>query len=61
MQENQIRRIFVVNENEELVGITSLGEIATVTGDSMLSGKTLQRISEPPESTPQSEQQSDHR
>lgn len=39
MQEHQIRRIFVVNENEELVGVTSLGELATVTGDRALSAK----------------------
>ena len=46
MQENQIRRLFVLNENEELVGITSLGELATVTQDRTLGGETLERISE---------------
>jgi CBS domain-containing protein len=50
MQDNQIRRIFVVNEDEELVGVTSLGELATVTGDRQLAGETLQRVSEPSES-----------
>lgn len=46
MQENQIRRLFVLNEDEELVGITSLGELATVTGDRAMAGETLERISE---------------
>ena len=46
MQEHQIRRIFVVNEGHELVGITSLGELATVTGDRRLAGETLERVSE---------------
>jgi len=52
MQENQVRRLFVVNEDEELVGITSLGELATVTGDRQLGGATLERVSEPSESKP---------
>jgi CBS domain-containing protein len=52
MQEHQIRRIFVVNENDELVGVTSLGELATVTGDRALVGETLERISVPSESNP---------
>lgn len=49
MQENQIRRLFVLNEDEELVGITSLGELATITGDRAMVGETLERISEPTE------------
>lgn len=46
MQEHQIRRIFVVNQDRDLVGVTSLGELATVAGDRMLSGETLERVSE---------------
>ena len=46
MRENQIRRLFVLNEDEELVGVTSLGELATVTGDRAMAGETLERISE---------------
>jgi CBS domain-containing protein len=46
MQEHQIRRIFVVNQDKELVGITSLGELATVTRDRKLAGKTLEAVSE---------------
>jgi CBS domain-containing protein len=49
MRENQIRRLFVLNEDEELVGITSLGELATVTNDRAMAGETLERISEPTE------------
>ena len=49
MQENQIRRLFVLNEDEELVGITSLGELATITGNRAMAGEALKRISEPTE------------
>ncbi len=49
MQDNQIRRLFVLNDDEELVGITSLGELATATGDQAMAGATLERISEPAE------------
>ena len=56
MQDHQIRRIFVLNENEELIGVTSLGELATATGDQLLAGETLERISEPVESKADDEQ-----
>ena len=46
MQEHQIRRIFVVNQDRDLVGVTSLGELATVTRDRLMSGETLERVSE---------------
>ena len=46
MQENQVRRIMVLNKANELVGITSLGEIATITGNRLLAGETLNSISE---------------
>ncbi len=46
MQENQVRRILVVNQDNELLGITSLGELATATGDRMLVGETLLAVSE---------------
>ena len=66
MQENQIRRLFVLNEDEELVGITSLGELATVTGDRALAGETLERISEPSDtgsltSTREAQDEADHK
>jgi len=50
MGENQVRRILVLNEANDLVGITSLGEVATVTGDRLLSGGTLESVSETSES-----------
>ena len=46
MKENQVRRILVLNEAKELVGITSLGELATATGDRLLAGETLESVSE---------------
>ena len=50
MQEHQIRRLFVLNENDELVGVTSLGELVTASGDQQLAGETLERVSESAES-----------
>ena len=49
MQENQVRRIMVLNEANELVGITSLGEIATITGNRLLAGETLNLFPRRPE------------
>lgn len=46
MQANQVRRIMVLNEDNDLVGITSLGEIATITGNRQLAGETLEFVSE---------------
>ena len=51
MQENQVRRILVLNEADELVGITSLGELATITRDHGLSGETLAAVSEESQSS----------
>jgi CBS domain-containing protein len=45
MSEHQIRRLPVV-ENERLVGIVSLGDIAVKEGKDSRSGDTLQAISE---------------
>lgn len=59
MQEHQIRRIYVVNQEKELVGITSLGELATVTGDRMLGGETLEAVSEENQQSTRGEQNHD--
>jgi CBS domain-containing protein len=48
MREHQIRRLLVVNDSHELVGITSLGELATVTGNRLLGGETLEAVSAEP-------------
>jgi CBS domain-containing protein len=46
MQQQQIRRLPVLNRERQLVGILALGDIAT-TGNDRLSGDALERISEP--------------
>jgi CBS domain-containing protein len=47
MQEKQIRRLVVLDRNEELAGIVSLGDIAVYGGSDQLSGTTLEAVSEP--------------
>lgn len=49
MQENQVRRILVLNESNHLVGVISLGELVTATGDRLLAGEILQSVSDPSE------------
>lgn len=50
MQDHQIRRLIVVNGDERLVGIVSLGDLAVRSGDQVLSGATVEQISEGPAS-----------
>jgi CBS domain-containing protein len=47
MKENQIRRLPVVNRDNELVGILSLGDLAVDTNNDRKSGETLEEISKP--------------
>ena len=47
MEENQIRRLAVLNRDKRLVGIVSLGDLAVKTGDEALSGEALEQVSEP--------------
>jgi CBS domain-containing protein len=47
MEQNQIRRLAVLNRKKRLVGIVSLGDLAVDTGDEQLAGHTLEAISEP--------------
>jgi CBS domain-containing protein len=47
MQERQVRRILVRNRHERLVGIVSLGDLATETDDPHRIGQVLQDVSEP--------------
>lgn len=47
MEENQIRRLPVLNRDKRLVGIVSLGDLAVDTGGGQLAGDALQRVSEP--------------
>jgi CBS domain-containing protein len=46
MQERQIRRLPVLDRQKHLVGIISLGDLATRTLDSRTVGETLERVSE---------------
>jgi len=47
MEDNQIRRLIVVNHNQTPVGIVSIGDIAVKSGQEELAGEILERISEP--------------
>jgi CBS domain-containing protein len=46
MQENQIRRLVVLNRDEQLVGVVSLGDLAVATGDEQLAESTLEELAE---------------
>jgi len=47
MQDEQIRRLVVINHNKQLVGIVSLGDLARKTGDEQMAGYTLEIVSDP--------------
>jgi CBS domain-containing protein len=47
MEQNQIRRLIVLNRNKRLAGILSLGDLAVALGDEHLTGHTLEAVSEP--------------
>jgi CBS domain-containing protein len=47
MQENQVRRLVVLNRDKQLVGILSLGDVAVDSDDEELAGNTLEAVSEP--------------
>jgi len=47
MKEQQIRRLLVLNRANELVGIVSLGDLATEAGDQGQPGEVLKKVSEP--------------
>jgi CBS domain-containing protein len=47
MQSRQVRRILVVNRDERLVGIVSLGDLAAEAGNPQRVGEVLQDVSEP--------------
>lgn len=49
MREQQIRRLPVLNQSKQLVGIISLGDLSVYTGDARQVGKTLEAVSEPSE------------
>jgi CBS domain-containing protein len=45
MQEEQIRRLFVTNDDDQLVGVVALGDVALAEDDD-LAGETLGEISD---------------
>ena len=47
MQEQQIRRLPVIDEMGRLVGMVSLGDLAVRTGDEQLAGEVVEQVSEP--------------
>ena len=46
MSDAQVRRIPVVDRNDEIIGIVSVGDLAVETGESHKVGKTVTQISE---------------
>lgn len=48
MENHQIRRVPVLNEEKRLVGIVSLGDVAVRTKSELLAGEVLTQVSEPP-------------
>ena len=47
MEQRQIRRLPVLNKAKRLVGIVSLGDLATASSDTELIGETLSELSAP--------------
>jgi CBS domain-containing protein len=47
MKEKQIRRLPILNRANELVGIVSLGDLATAAGNQGQPGEVLKKVSEP--------------
>lgn len=47
MEEQQIRRLPVMNRDKRMVGIVSLGDLAVRTDNERLTGETLEGVSEP--------------
>jgi CBS domain-containing protein len=47
MRDKQVRRLVVLNRDNRLAGLVSLGDIAVGTGDAQMSGDALQGVSQP--------------
>ena len=47
MKEKQVRRLLVLSRANDLVGIVSLGDLATEAGDRGQPGEVLKKVSEP--------------
>jgi hypothetical protein len=46
MQEKEVRRMVIMDHDERIVGVVSLGDIAKTTGETELAGETLGEIAE---------------
>jgi CBS-domain-containing membrane protein len=47
MEEQQIRRLPILNRNKQLVGIVSLGDLAVDGGNRNVAGEAITKISQP--------------
>ena len=47
MEDHQIRRLIILNRDDRLAGIVSLGDLATHTGTEHLAGEALEHVSQP--------------
>jgi CBS domain-containing protein len=47
MEENQIRRVIVLDRDKRLVGIASLGDLAVHAPSDRLAGEVIEAVSEP--------------
>jgi len=47
MEQKKVRRLVVLDRNDKMVGIVSLGDLAVSTGDVQTAGVTLGALSEP--------------
>jgi CBS domain-containing protein len=46
MQEEEVRRMLILNRDKRLVGVVSIGDIARASGEKHLAGETLGHIAE---------------
>ena len=46
MKEKEVRRMLIMNREEKLVGVVSIGDIAKTSGEQQLAGETLGQIAE---------------
>jgi CBS domain-containing protein len=47
MESKQVRRLLVLDHDDRCVGIVSMGDLATRTGNQRLSGEVLEEVSQP--------------
>lgn len=52
MKERQVRRVVVLNRQDQLVGICSIGDLVVQSGDEQMGGDVLQSVSRPEDEQP---------